>query len=100
MRWNLGRQIGGIEYQCLAIGFLAAGRGLFAVRAAKSTARQVCENRCFLLKKFARAVGFLKNPWMKSLITRVHGCHRHGLDLAAKRKHIRRRFALNEKIYP
>ncbi len=41
MQWNLSRQIGGIEYQCLAIGFLAAGRGIFAVRPPQSTARQV-----------------------------------------------------------
>jgi hypothetical protein len=80
--------------------FFAAGQGLFSVQPAKSTTRQVCENRCFLFKKFARAVGFLKNPWMQSLVARVLGCQRHGLDLAANRKHIRRRFALNEKIYP
>jgi hypothetical protein len=43
MRRDSARQIGGIEYQRLAFGFLAAGRGLFAVRPAKSTARQVCE---------------------------------------------------------
>jgi hypothetical protein len=47
MRRDSGRQIGGIEYECLAVGFLAAGRGLFAVRLAKSTARQVCEKSRF-----------------------------------------------------
>jgi len=41
MQWNLSRQIGGIEYQCLAIVFLAAGQRIFAVQAPKSTARQV-----------------------------------------------------------
>jgi hypothetical protein len=41
MRWNPARQIGGIEYQCLAIVFLAAGQRIFAVQAPKSTAQQV-----------------------------------------------------------
>jgi hypothetical protein len=40
MRWNPARQIERIEYQCLAIGFLAAGQRIFAVRPPKSTARQ------------------------------------------------------------
>ncbi len=47
MRGDLGRQIGGIEYQCLAVGVLTAGRGVYSVRPAKSTARRVCKNRCF-----------------------------------------------------
>jgi hypothetical protein len=41
MRSNPARQIERIEYQCLAIGFLAAGQRIFAVRPPKSTARQV-----------------------------------------------------------
>lgn len=47
MRWNPARQIERIEYQCLAIGFLAAGQRIFAVRPPKSTARQVRKKSLF-----------------------------------------------------
>ncbi len=47
MQWNLSRQIERIEYQCLAICFLAAGQWIFAVRPPKSTARQVRKKSCF-----------------------------------------------------
>jgi hypothetical protein len=47
MRWDPDRQIGCIEYQCLAFGFLAAGQRIFAAQAPKSTARWVCEKSCF-----------------------------------------------------
>ncbi len=53
MRWNPARQIGGIEYQCLAVVFLAAGHGIFAVQPANTTARQVCEKRSFFQQRRA-----------------------------------------------
>jgi hypothetical protein len=43
----MGRQIGGIEYQCLAVGVLTAGRGVYSVRPAKSTARRESEKSRF-----------------------------------------------------
>jgi hypothetical protein len=80
--------------------FFSRWAGVFCRSACEIDRSAGLQKSLFLLKKFARAFGVLKNPWMKSLVTRVLGCHRHGLDLAANRKHIRRRFALNEKIYP
>jgi hypothetical protein len=57
MRWNPDRQIELIEYQCLAIGFLAAGQRIFAVRPPKSTARQVRKKVVFSTTEDQSALG-------------------------------------------